>query len=319
MKKFGICVESSHQKGMGHLIRALNLIKLLEGKGNSCLLIVNNDAASISFLKKLSVNFEVVGMDNSAANWESSVIEKHKIDIWVNDRMDTLIEHAKKIKLNKIPLVCIDDKGSGAELADINFGSLPLSFNGNLKGKKVLKGLQYLILNKEIDRYKKIRKRIERVLVVLGGSDTYGITLKVAEILRSAGRKATIVTGPLSRYKLELNKFKYEGFTVKNSVTSLISEFSNYDLAITGGGITPFEANASGLPCIVIASELFEVENGIFLNGLGSSVFAGYHEELNNDIFNWDNLDIEKMSKIGMNRIKTDGAANIYKELSLFN
>ena len=319
MKKFGICVESSHQKGMGHLIRALNLIELVKEKEDAYILIVNNDAESVSFLKKLSINFEVVEMDDLASNWETTIIKRHKINIWVNDRLDTLIEHAKNVKLNGISLVCIDDLGCGAGLADINFGTLPLSFNSDLRGKKVLKGLQYLILNKEIDKYKRIRDRIERILVVLGGSDTYGVTLKVARVLRNTGKLATIVTGPLFRHKLELDRFICDGFVVKNTVPSLISEFSGYDLAITGGGVTPFEANASGLPCIVIANELFEVANGLFLNELGSSVFAGYHEEFNNDIFNWGGLDIKKMSGIGMSRIKTSGAENIYKELSSLN
>ncbi|MDO8662401.1 MAG: glycosyl transferase [Candidatus Omnitrophota bacterium] len=316
MKKFGICVESSHQKGLGHLIRALNLIELLKERGDNYLLIMNNDAASISFLKKLSVNFEVVEMNDSAGNWETTLVEKHKISIWINDRLDTLIEHARNVKLSGIPLVCIDDRGGGAELADINFGSLPLSFNRNLKGKKVLKGLQYLILDKKIDKYKKSRKRIERILVVLGGSDTYGVTLKVARILRNMGKSATIVTGPLFRHELELNKFMYSGFVVKKAVPSLVSEFANYDLAITGGGITPFEANASGLPCIVIANELSEMPTGQFLSKLGSSVFAGYHEKIKSNILTKD-LNIEKMSILGMDQIKTSGVDNIYEEINL--
>lgn len=316
MKKFGICIESSHQKGMGHLIRALNFIELLKSKKDDYLLIVNNDSKSLAFLKKLGVNFEVTELSDLRSNWEGAIIKKHKIDIWFNDRLDTLIEHARKVKFSNIPLVCLDDRGSGGELADINFGSLPLSFDYNFTGKKVLKGLEYLILDKAIDRYKRIRKRADRILVVLGGSDTYGVTIKVVRILKGLGMPATIITGPLFRQEAELKKVINTKFIVKKSVPSLIEEFSGYDLAITGGGITPFEANGSGLPCIVIANELFEIPNGRFLNGLGSSVYAGYHEEINKDIFTRD-FDIEKMSILGTNQIKTSGVDNIYKEINL--
>lgn len=316
MKKFGICIESSHQKGLGHLIRALNLVELLKSKKDDYLLILNNDLKSVAFLKKLGVNFEVTELTDLHSNWEKAIIRKHKINIWFNDRLDTLIEHARKVKFNGIPLVCLDDRGSGAELADINFGSLPLSFGYNFKGRKVFKGLEYLILDKAIDRYKKIRKRVDRVLVALGGSDTYGVTIKVVRILKDIGIPATIITGPLFRQEAELKKIINTKFIVKKSVPSLIKEFSGYDLAITGGGITPFEANASGLPCIVVANELFEIPNGRFLNELGSSVYAGYHEEINKDIFA-RNFDIEKMSILGINQIKTGGVDNIYKEINL--
>jgi len=98
------------------------------------------------------------------------------------------------------------------------------------------------------------------------------------------------------------------------SVPSLIETFHGYDLAVTGGGITPFEANASGLPCIIIANELSEVPNGKLLHELGCSVFAGYYERLNKDIFK-QRLDINKMSRVGMSRIGLNGAENVYRKI----
>jgi len=316
MKKFGICIESSHQKGLGHLIRALNLVEFLNKKQQDYMLIINNDQSSVAFLKALRVNFEVAQVNNLTGNWETALIKKHKIDIWINDRLDTEIEHTRNVKLNEIMLVSIDDKGSGSELVDINFGSLPLSFNFDLKGKKVFKGLRFLILDKVIDRYKRVRKEINRILVVLGGSDTYGATIKVAKILKELGFSATIVTGPLFKGQKELSKVIDERFIVKQAVPSLIKEFAGYDLAITGGGVTPFEANASGLPCIIIANESFEIPNGEFLSGIGSSIYAGYHHAIKREVFT-RNLDIEKMSMLGMDQIKTSGVDNVYEEISL--
>ena len=40
----------------------------------------------------------------------------------------------------------------------------------------------------------------------------------------------------------------------------MAEEMSRHDLAVTGGGMTPFEANAAGLPCIVVANETFEIQ-----------------------------------------------------------
>ena len=49
-------------------------------------------------------------------------------------------------------MISFDDRGDGAEIAHINFGSLPFNFRVSLKGENVFKGLEYLILNKEIDK-----------------------------------------------------------------------------------------------------------------------------------------------------------------------
>ena len=55
-------------------------------------------------------------------------------------------------------------------------------------------------------------------------------------------------------------------------------------------------ANASGLPCIIVANETFEISNGKYLAGLGSSIFAGFHNYINIDAFTME-LDIEKIEQ----------------------
>ena len=93
----------------------------------------------------------------------------------------------------------------------------------------------------------------------------------------------------------------------------MAKEMSNYNLA-TGGGITPFEANASGLPCIVIANEKFEIPVCKRLEKLGGSVFAGFRNEINNEIFK--KLDIYSMSNNGLRNIPLNGLYNIINKLN---
>ena len=142
----------------------------------------------------------------------------------------------------------------------------------------------------------------------------YGATLKVVKILKKINKNAAIIIGPLFNHIHELEKSADERFQIKSNCRYLIEEFSKYDLAITGGGITPFEANASGLPCIIIANEIFEIPNARFLEKLGSSVFAGYHTEINELAFN-KKYPIEEMSKAGIENIKLNGLENIYDEI----
>lgn len=311
---FALCIESSHQKGMGHLYRALNFIDCLNSKNESSIVFINNNETALEVLKTRGILFETVDLTDCVGGWETGLIAKYGIDVWINDRLDTDIRHAGNIKKNGVKLVTFDDRGGGAELADIHVAALAFAREGQPKGRKVLAGLNYLILNKDIAKFKRVRKKAGNIIVSLGGSDTYGVTLKVVEILKGLKKKATVHIGPSFRHRKELEAMINEDFCVISNVPSLIEEFYQYDLAVTGGGMTPFEANASGLPCIIIANETFEVPNGRLLSEIGSSVFAGFHEDINTDFFGME-FDIEKMSIAGMDALKLNGVENIYRQI----
>lgn len=300
--------------GMGHLFRILNFIECLISKREDFIVFLNDDSTALEILKSKGIKYEIVDLKDKGSDWETSLIERCGIDIWINDRLGTEINHSQNVKKNNILLITFDDNGAGAEMADIHVAALAFSKEAFPKGKKILSGIDYLILNKEIAKYRRLRKNQENIIVTLGGSDTYGVTVKVAGILKELGKKATLHIGPSFRHYSELEALMDSNFQIISRVPSMAETFYNYDLAITGGGITPFEANASGLPCIIIANEVFEIANGHFLEGMGSSVFAGYHESINISLFRKE-LDIEKMSRIGINTIPLEGAENIYKEI----
>lgn len=310
---FAICLEASHSRGMGHLFRSLHFASFLAEKKQDLIFLINDDEMALRIIDKFSIKYETVDLLDLKSDWESRIIKKHRIDVWINDRLDTDIRHSENVKKNPVSLITFDDRGNGAELADINFAALSLNEHEE-KGKKVLRGIDFLILDPEIKDYRRLRSENNKIIVTLGGSDTYGVTIKVAQILKKLDKKAIIIAGSMFRRKEELHNIIDNGFLIKDYVPSLIKEFYNYDLAITGGGVTPFEANASGLPCIIIANENFEIPNGQFLENLGTSVFAGFHEAINEDIFKVK-LDIEKMSRKGLAKIKLGGAENIYREI----
>ncbi len=309
---FGICVESSHARGMGHFYRMLNLAGSLKSSDIHFKFFINNHAPSLKILDTRNYEYDVVDLLDYKSGWEHTAINRNAITLWINDRLDTDIEHTRNIKQNKIPLVTFDDHGTGASLSDIHIAALSFDNKENF-GKKVLHGSKYLILNTEIAKYKRLRKKINSIVVTLGGSDTYGVTIKIIKILAAQGKTATVIIGPGYEHISELKNALTDGFVLMQDVPSLIEEFSNHDLAITGGGITPFEANASGLPCIVIANELFEITVGEKLQEMGGSIFAGYHTELKSE-FDFD-LPLEKMSQNGLSVIGLTGCEIIVKEL----
>lgn len=312
---FAVCIEASHSKGMGHLFRMLNFTEYLKSKNENFIFLINDNEKIKNILHEKKIHFEVVNLCDYDTNWESTFIKKYDINYWINDRLETDINHAQNILKNSCKLITFDDLGRGAKLSDINVCGL--FFNKeNVEAKKVLKGTEYLILNQDIDTFKRERKDIKKILVTLGGSDTYGVTIKVLEILKKYNLKATIHIGPSFEHIDELKQKLTENYEVINFIPSLIEVFSKYDLAITGGGVTPFEANASGLPCLIIANELFEIQNGEFLDSIYASKFLGYYKNINEEVFkNIFELDIEEMSKQGLLNLNTKATEKIYKEI----
>lgn len=311
---FALCIESSHARGMGHLYRALNLADGLAQAGAEFTFYLNDHAPSRKILVNRGLPHRIVDLRDFIGDWEAALIRQDGIALWLNDRLDTDICHAEKIKAAGIPLVTFDDRGTGAALADLHIAALAFDEQERLAGDRLLRGADYLILNPQIADYTRQRLQLASILVTLGGSDTYGVTVKVVQLLKQMNMVATVVVGPAFLHRAKLDEVMTDGFILKQCIPSMIAEFYRHDLAITGGGITPFEANASGLPCVVIANELFEIPVGKELHRLGGSVFAGHHEALMGPLFSID-LPLEQMSQAGMRNISLQGTKRVISAL----
>lgn len=311
---FGICIEASHRRGMGHLFRMLNFCDTLREREIQFRFFINPDGASQALLAQRKLPFDLVSLGPDENGWQVASIRRHGVKLWIDDRLDTDAGHAAQVKACGIPLVTFDDRGAGAALADLNVVALAFDQTEDLQGAKVLRGPRFLVLNREIGRYQRVRIGEGSIIVSMGGSDTYGVTVQVVKILKAADRGATVIIGPAFRHETELLAVLDDGFVLKRGVPSLIEEFSHHDLAITGGGITPFEANASGLPCIVIACEEFEVPVGQGLAALGGAVFAGYYADLDKTMLTRA-LPIQTMSEAALKQIDLLGANRVADEI----
>lgn len=308
-----LCVESSHARGMGHLYRALNLLAFARSRGGDGVILVNDDAAALSILVRRAVPHRAVNLGDLDSGWELGVIKEFGVGIWVNDRLTTDEKHARRVKDAGLALATFDDSGGGAARADLHFA--PLNFDERAPiGRKILRGTRYLVLDPAIAALRRARIGDARWIVTLGGSDTYGATVKVVSLLRRAGKTATIVTGPSFRHRRELDAVLAPGFTVLDSPPSLVTELAAHDIAVTGGGVTAFEAAALGLPTIVVANEVWEGPAAHHLQNAGASRFAGPHDALRPDAFDAA-LDVPAMSHAALAAVGTDGAENVYNEL----
>ncbi len=282
-------VESSYAKGMGHLYRSLRICKIFKKK--DFLFLINNHGPSLNILKKERINFKKV--DFKKKNWENKILKKYKINLWINDRLNTNASHSKKI-INYTRLITFDDLGSGAKYSDVNF--CPLIFKKKIPGKNVYRGLKYLPFDNSLKKYFRKRNKLKKILILIGGSDNRRLSFKLANFFNKKKIVTRLIIGP-AYGKNSMSVFRNtKTFSIKKNVKNIFKEYYNYDLLVCSGGMSPFEAASTGLPSMIIATEKFEIPVGLKLKKMGVSKFMGFYKNINYSKINID-LNILEMSK----------------------
>ena len=306
--------------GMGHLFRMINLYKSLHASGvEVSIVLLNKHLPSCRWLETAGIPFEIVEEPGAQPDWEGMLARRHSAKVWINDYLQTDANHAQRVKALGLKLVTFDDHGSGAALADLHVSALAGVQGEQLGGAKVLTGLPYLILPTEIARLRRQRSDARKWVVSLGGSDTYGVTVQVAKWLAVHEYPATVIVGPGFEHEAELMDVMSDAITTKKGVPSLPAEFALHDVAVTGGGMTAFEAAASGLPTMVVANESWEVAHGRYLEQLGCSIFVGPYSDMNLGRLEGP-FDVQRMSKAGLEAVDVDGVHRVCSQiLALMN
>jgi spore coat polysaccharide biosynthesis predicted glycosyltransferase SpsG len=302
--------------GMGHLFRMINLYRVLRHIGaDAVVVLLGAHPQSSEWLAKANIPFEIVAEESGGIPfWDIDIALRYKTKVWINDRLQTDLAHADRIKNLGLRLVTFDDLGDGAARADLHVAAWAEVRGESPKGVKVLVGSRYIILAPEIARYRRQRIECNTLVVNLGGSDTHGVTVKVAQWLKARKKTATLVLGPGFSHDEALAGVMMDNITVKRSVPSLAAEFFLHDLAITGGGLTAFEAAGAGLPTVTIANEKWEVAHCLHLQTLGCSMFAGPYDNIDLNILD-EQLDIVKMSAAAFNAVPLNGVDLICEKL----
>lgn len=311
--RIALAIEGSNNRGMGHVFRSLLYIDYLNKHKIDYVYLINDDKNTKALLKNRNISYIVVDYKDILSNWEEKIIKKYNVDIWFNDKFETSVYMATHIKQQNVLFSCLDDIGKGAEQADIYFAGMIYPTLRNKIGRNYYYGTKYITLNEEIDKYKKQRREINNIIVTMGGSDPFQVTEQVLIEMKKYKYEVSFVIGPNYKQKERLENINDGRFQILQGVPSMIQLFSNFDLAITGGGVTCCEANASGLPCLIIANAPHEINTGKWMEERGGCCFLG-------DYSNWNkaflgrikSMDILHMSKNALNSFDTRGIDRIF-------
>ncbi len=309
-----IATESSNIRGMGHLFRTLLYVDYLKRINYPFCILINKNIVAEDILKKKNIGYILVDYSDVESNWEEDLIKRFNIQLWLNDKFETSRQMGQHIHDAGISFFVIDDIGTGEKYANISFCGMLYPTKTSYLCEKVYKGTEYVILNPEILQYRRIRNVLHKMIVTLGGSDTYGATLEVVKILKKFEVDADILVGPDFQFFGDLEKISEGKYKILRNLPSLIKIFSDYDLAITGGGITCCEAMASGLPCLVIANEEHEVNTANFFSQKGACIYLGMHGGWNYEVIgSISKLNLNEMSRKGMDLFSFDAVDRIFE------
>lgn len=270
-------VDGYKKLGLGHVFRALTLA--YELMGHDVIFICNsNHVLGIEKLKSAHMHIVEIKNDEELLRW----LDDNKVDIFINDLLDTSIEYVNSIKARVDRFVSFEDMGEGARQADAVINAL---YEGATPHHNTFQGKAYVCLRDEFQaaRPSIYHDNVSRVLVSFGGTDPLDLTARLYGIAQKLNQNEVIVEfdfvlGP-GYTNSSIIPIPDKGIFVNKNLVRLSDHMRKADLALSSQGRTTFELASMGVPTIVLAENpreqlhtFAQMDNGFINLGLGSEV-----------------------------------------------
>ncbi len=270
-KNILIRLEGYKELGMGHIYRGIQLASILF-EHNVSFAISKRSKLAIDKIEELNYKCYIINDNNDVAN----IIDNEKIDIVVNDILDTEKTYINMLKSHGCRVINLEDLGDGIQAADIVINDLYTKQNDL---PNCYWGQKYYCIKDEflIATQKKHSDEVHEVLIMFGGTDPCNITQKALYAISKLPQEFhnihyTIIMGAgnknINDIKKLIPKLNINATLLKD--VNVVSEYmSKADLAISSQGRTMYELAHMTVPTIVIAQNKRELchEFGYISNG----------------------------------------------------
>jgi len=270
-----IRADGSNEIGLGHIYRSFYLAKELKKEKVNVIFLSKN-----VFLKKIiQKKFQIEIFNDNSKKLEEKLEQLNPKLIII----DKLKEDTNQLKiLSKYSrLVGIDYIGKNN--SKIDYGINILYQKSGIHKNKSFSGFNFSILNNSIRLYKpiKIKKEVNQVLIIQGGSDTPCNTPKILSALNKidTNLKVNVIVGGGFQCWNKLNesiKGSKHSVKIHSNVKNIGKIMLQNDIAITGGGITSLELCNLGIPSIIMCGGKHENETSSLLEKHGAVINLGY-------------------------------------------
>ncbi len=315
-KKIVLRCDGYKMLGMGHIYHCLTLAYHLTG--HDIVFVLNKKhKEGIKKIEEAFFKYELIEDDADFYR----LLNQIRPNIIVNDCLDTTEAYIRNLKKYADKVVTIEDMGSGSVIADVCINAL-YEKNDN---PNIYCGEKYVCLREEflIANPKIIKKEVQNVLVLFGGTDPCNLTRKLYHIAKRKYENLnfTFITGiGYDPETLGIISDTSKNIRVLNNVKNVSQYMEASDIAFTSQGRTVYELAAIGVPSIVLAQNKRELlhtfaaaENGFMNLGLGENVTE---EEIENAL---DLLiaDFEKRKEMNRRMLKKNIKMGITREINL--
>ncbi len=265
--------DASKKIGLGHITRCLALADELRDRG--CMVYFAIKKSNIAIEKLNHNHFKFILAPKGYFDyqeWIAQIVQDKKIDIFIGDVRDGLpTEVIKTLKSDGVLSVVIDEPSEYAKECDLCFYPPHVKIDKTQYRGQVYQGLEYVLLRSEFyKKNKKIKNETPNVLVMMGGSDPYNLTLKIVKQLISSDKELQ-VSVILKREHKDFAKVKEvdKKVSVYSDINNMAEFLRGIDFGVISFGMSAYELLAMKIPAIHIcldddhwgASEFFE-KNG---------------------------------------------------------
>lgn len=246
--------------GLGHVVRCLALAKQLRDLGHKVIFATQNK--NPGFEKIQEENFEIIPIDKSDFSyqpWIEQLLSQIKIDIFIGDVRDGLPrEVIEYMKQKQILTVAIDEPSDYAKACDICFYPPHADIDTSVYQGRVYQGFEYVILREEFYKpFTKIKNEIPNVLVMMGGTDAYNLTLPILKMLETNQQTFTISVVIQSSHtdkeaiKAFINK-SHRKIQIFSDISDMSTFLRSVDFGIITFGMSAYEFVMKHIPSVHI-------------------------------------------------------------------
>lgn len=261
MENIFIRVDMNPVIATGHMMRCLSIADAVAALGRKIIFITADEYPS-EMIRQRGYDNIVLGTDWKCMETETeqlkTLIKEYKVRKLFVDSYQVTRGYLQSLKM-AAEVIYLDDLDAFAYPADKlicyanYFGEF--SYGRNTEAEGCYLGMKYVPLRRVFQNCppKRIRDRIEKVLILSGGSDTYGIIKRMVDIFKD--KKEVKLITVCGRFYDGFDKLKEEYADFSNlffyqNIPDLEMYMKDVDLAISAGGTTLYELCAIGTPTV---------------------------------------------------------------------
>lgn len=292
-----IRADGFYERGLGHIYRCATLGRALAatpGLRVSCLAV--DDPFAVGLLRAVSPCVETLppwyphGRDTMLAQ-TAGACRRLKPDLLFLDILDTPVWFMEEVRKHCGSVICMDDLGPGAALADaitgVDIGVCADIFEESAGGDiraEIHGGPAYCIVREDVLAARDAMGAKEpgggTVAVVFGGSDPQHATIRVLYSLLDTGIDADIkaVFGPCNEDFDTARQLKKEfdgRLETLSDPDELPRLMAGADIAVCGVGNTLYEFLTLGVPCVVVSQAELQEQFAVRFDDYGCAAHIG--------------------------------------------